>query len=129
MVMTATQAPAEVVTVWYMLAEDAEGGAVYHTAVYEAAIAFAERAAEVRMTRHGAAEMRGFLFPTGCLIPVTPSVGRDCIARGDYSGCETPAAARGSGAQVYCFSEVIRPPRLRSGTMVEWVQFSASAVV
>ena len=121
---------AEPVTVWHFLCEDAaDGTGVYHAAVYEAAVVCAEQAKEVQRQRHGVAEMRGFLFPTGHLVPVTPMVGRDCIARGDCSDCETPTQAQAAGAQVYCFSEVIRPPRLSGGTLVEWVQFTANALV
>ena len=118
----------EPVTVWHFLAES-DGGAVYHTAVYDGAVTLAERADEVRMTRHGVAELQGFLFPTGHLLPATPSVGRDFIARGDFADHETPEAARRAGAALYIFHEVIRPPRLSGGSMVEWVQFTANAVV
>ena len=119
----------ETVTVWYFLAEGTDGNAVWHPVLYDAAAVRAERVSEVRMSRHGIAELQGFLFPTGHLVPVTPSTGRDCIARGDFTHCESPAAAQASGAEVYCFHEVIRPPRMRSGTMVEWVQFTADAIV
>lgn len=118
----------ELVTVWHFLAET-DGGAVYHPVLYDAAVVLAERADEVRMTRHGVAEMQGFLFPTGHLLPTTPMVGRDCIARGDCVHCETPAEAAASGAQIYVFHDVVRPPRLSGGTLVEWVQFTANAVV
>ncbi|MBE6657123.1 MAG: hypothetical protein E7604_01635 [Ruminococcaceae bacterium] len=117
------------VTVWHFLAEDEGGGAVWHPVLYDAAVVRAERVSEVRMTRHGVAELQGFLFPTEHLIPVTPSVGHDCIAPGDFTFCESPASAQRSGAEVYCFHEVIRPPRLRCGTMVEWVQFTVTAIV
>ena len=119
----------EPVTVWHFLAEDECGAAVYHAVLYEAAVVLAERTEEVRITRHGAAELQGFLFPSGHMLPITPSVGRDLIACGDYTHCESPTAARAAGALVYCFGEVIRPPRMRSGTMVEWVQFTANAIV
>ena len=118
----------EPVTVWHVLAESGDS-AVYHTVVYDGAVTLAERVDEVRMTRHGVAEMQGFLFPTGHLLPVTPAVGRDFIARGDFADHETPDAARRAGAALYCFHEVIRPPRLSGGSMVEWVQFTANAVV
>ena len=118
----------ESVTVWHFLAEN-EDGAVWHPTVYEGAVTTSERTEEVRMSRHGVARLCGFLFPTGHLLPVTPAVGRDCIARGDYGACESPDAARETGAAVYCFAEVIRPPRLSGGSLVEWVQFSADAVV
>ena len=119
----------ETVTVWHFLAEGADGNAVWHPVLYDAAVVCAERVSEVRMSRHGIAGLQGFLLPTGHRIPVTPSTGRDCIARGDFSHCESPAAAKAAGAAVFCFHEVIRPPRMRSGTMVEWVQFTAEAVV
>ena len=119
----------EPVTVWHFLAENEDGGAVYHTALYDAAVVLAERVQDVRMTRHGVAELQGFLFPSGHVLPITPSVCRDLIARGDFTHCESPAAARSEGASVYCFHEVIRPPRMRTGTMVEWVQFTANADV
>lgn len=129
-----TDGISEPVTVWHFLTEnvgDTEnvGGAVYHAVVYDGAVTTAERAAEVRIQRHGVAELQGFLFPTGHLLPVTPAVGRDFIARGDYTAYETPEDARRCGAEIYCFAEVIRPPRLSGGTMVEWVQFTANAVV
>lgn len=119
----------EPVTVWHFLAEDADGAAVYHTSLYDAAVVLAERAQDVRMTRHGVAELQGFLFPSGHVLPITPSVGHDMIARGDFTYCESPTAAQREGASVYCFHEVIRPPRMRTGTMVEWVQFTANAVM
>ena len=119
----------EPVTVWHFLAEDDDGNAVYHTALYDAAVVLAERVQDVRLTRHGVAELQGFLFPSGHVLPITPAVGRDQIARGDFTNCESPTAARADGAAVYCFHEVIRPPRMRTGTMVEWVQFTANAVV
>ncbi len=124
----------EPVTVWHFLTDcvggaEGIGGAVYHPVVYDAAVTLAERAAEVRMSRHGVAALQGFLFPTGHLLPISPAVGRDFIARGDYAAHETPHAARDDGAEIYCFHEVIRPPRLSGGTMVEWVQFTANAVV
>jgi len=118
----------EQVTVWHFLS-DGVGGAVYHAAVYEAAVVCAERADEVRMRRHGVAEMRGFLFPTGHILPVTPAVGCDFIARGDHTVHETPTAAAGDGVQIYLFCDVVRPPRLPDGTMTEWVQFTANADV
>lgn len=117
------------VTVWHFLAEDTAGGAIWHPVLYDAAVVLAEQASEVRMTRHSAAQMQGFLFPTGHLLPVTPAVGRDCIASGDHTAYETPAQAQAAGAAVCRFTEVIRPPRMRSGTLVEWVQFSADTVV
>ena len=119
----------EPVTVWHFLAEDGDGRAVYHTALYDAAVVLAERVQDVRMTRHGVAELQGFLFPSGHVLPITPSVGRDMIAVGDFTHDESPAAAQREGASVYCFHEVIRPPRMRTGTMVEWVQFTANAIV
>ena len=127
--MTEAASFTEPVTVWHLLAEDADGTAVYHTALYDAAVVLAERVRDTRITRHGAAELQGFLLPGGHLLPVTPTVGRDLIARGDFTHCESPTAARTAGAEIYCFHEVIRPPRLRSGTMVEWVQFTADATV
>ena len=134
MALNGSDAYSEVVTVWHFITETigdpaGSGGAVYHPVVYDAAVTLAERAAEVRMTRHGIAEMQGFLFPTDHLLPITPVIGRDCIAMGDYSHCETPGLAQKAGAQVYCFHEVVRPPRLSGGTMVEWVQFTANAIV
>ena len=133
MALNGTCAYSEVVTVWHFLTEDGDsahgGGAVYHPAVYDAAVTLAERAAEVQMTRHGVAELQGFLFPTDHLLPITPVIGQDCIAVGDYSHCETPRSAQEAGAQVYCFHEVMRPPRLTGGTMVEWVQFTANSIV
>ena len=133
MAVTGSDTYSEVVTVWHFLAEDGGsarcGGAIYHPVVYDAAVTLAERAKEVRMTRHGVAEMQGFLFQTDHLLPITPQVGQDCIAMGDYSHCDTPRMAQEAGAQVYCFHEVMRPPRLSGGTMVEWVQFTANAIV
>lgn len=126
----------EPVTVWHFLTDTVDcvcsavcHTAVYHTAVYDGAVTTAERAAEVRIQRHGVAEMQGFLFPSGHLLPVTPAVGMDFVARGDWSAYETPTGARDGGAAVYCFAEVIRPPRLSGGSMTEWVQFTANAVV
>lgn len=119
----------EPVTVWHFMAEDENGSAIYHTVLYDAAVVTAQRVQDVRISRHAAAELQGFLFPTGHLMPITPSVGRDLIARGDFTSCESPAAAQAEGASVYCFHEVIRPPRMRTGTMVEWVQFTANAIV
>jgi hypothetical protein len=52
--------------------------------LYDAAVVLAERVQDVRMTRHGVAELQGFLFPSGHVLPITPSVGRDMIARGDF---------------------------------------------
>lgn len=133
MAVNGSDAYSEVVTVWHFLAEDGGsaqgGGAIYHPVVYDAAVTLAERAAETRMTRHSAAQMQGFLFPTAHLLPITPHVGQDWIAMGDFTHCETPRAAQDAGAQVYCFQEVLRPPRLTGGTMVEWVQFTANATV
>ena len=140
MVVTQSCDFCEPVTVWHFLTEnfgdtdtigDTEkaGGAVYHAAVYDAAVVCAERADEVRRSRHGVAELRGFLFPTGHLLPVTPAVGADFIARGDRTAYETPTAAAADGVPVYLFRDVVRPPRMSGGTMTEWVQFTASAVV
>ena len=116
------------VTVWHFLSEGTDG-AVYHPAVYDAAVVCAERVEEVRMRRHGVAELQGFLFPTGHRMPVTPYVGHDWIAVGDCAQYETPEDAARAGAVLYRFSEIHRPPRLSSGTMVEWVQFTAMATV
>lgn len=137
---------AEPVTVWHFLTENVDttnivggancvggtnivGGAVYHAVVYDAAVTTAEHADAVRRDRHSVAELQGFLFPTGHILPVTPAVGRDFIARGDHTAHETPTAAAGDGVPIYLFHDVIRPPRLRDGRMVEWVQFTANGVV
>ena len=117
------------VTVWHFLWESPEGDAVYHASVYDAALWERVQADEEHPSRRAVHRMGGFLFPPpggDGEAPVTPTPVRDCIARGDCSAHETPAGAREAGYDVCHIDEVIRPPRLSGGSMVDWVQFTAS---
>lgn len=119
------------VTVWHFLAEGAAGDAVYHAALYEAAVWKRTQADETHPARREKRELGGFLFPPsdgGDGVPVTPTPVRDCIAEGDGTAYETPRQAAEAGYTVYAVDEAERPPRLSGGGMVDWVRFTASAI-
>ena len=117
------------VTVWHFLWETPDGDAVYHARVYDAAVWERVQADEEHPTRREVHRMGGFLFPisdgedTAIILP-TPQ--RDRIARGDCREYEAPGQAGAAGHAVSVIDEVICPPRLTGGSMVDWVQFTAS---